>query len=503
MPTTGINHSKATKEAALAHARSRGAQKWSDVVELFDTFWLLGPKLNIRPEVPYGQWCDETATGTSWYWINHLNPGGLRITYAGEQSRTWQNGTQAALGMLHRLCLYIHGSVPEWFNYAEQYDPMPEKVAEAGYLGVAKKLSDLSGRWATNPKYAAQIVDHLNLAFPTGADVADRVTPPTTPAPSPDVPKSPYPAPPVQISLIPYANANRPKLEMPSPSYVTVHEVGNMSPGADEEMHRRFTHNGGGPSQVSFHFVVGPTQVIQLLPLDEAAWHASDGYYGTGNRDSIAIETIQIGDFNKTLWNLAWLINEINTNPNRFASNHRRSWDMSNDRIVQHNTWAPDKKNCPQFIRDRGLWPTLMQRVDIWEAQVTAPVAPQYARPVKYFWLEKDEAAKGLDREINDVPVHYLPLVYTAVQETPRRQATGTNRKIIGPPIKVGETFRADYVYRSGRETFVLTPHGTRVKAAHLLPKVQISSNQNISIRRTADAKGVLADHAHKTEDTE
>lgn len=177
----------------------------------------------------------------------------------------------------------------------------------------------------------------------------------------------PVSAPPVQISITPMG-PNRPALAMASPSYITVHEVGNQSPGADEEMHRRFVHNGGGPNQVSFHFVVGPTKVIQLLPLDEAAWHASDGYSGTGNRDSIAIETIQIGDFNRTLWHLAWLINEIATNPTRFFRNMERSWDMSINRIKQHYDWAPDKKNCPEFIRNRGLWPELMRRVDLWNA---------------------------------------------------------------------------------------------------------------------------------------
>lgn len=497
LPTTGRKaHPKATKEAAIAYIRAANPHNWTDVVELIDTFWLLGPKLNIRPEIPFGQFCDETDRGRSGYWKNNKNPGGLRITYPGEPSKTWASGTAGALGMLHRLCLYVHGEVPGWFEYAEVHDPLPEKVAEAGYLGVAKTVDGLSGRWATNPAYGAQIVAHLNEAFPGGEDVVPTATP--APAPQPASEQPAYPAPPVEINIIPFANANRPKLEMPSPSYVTVHEVGNLSPGADEDMHRLFTHNGGGTYQVSFHFVVGPTKVIQLLPLDEAAWHASDGYFGTGNRDSIAIETIQIGDFNKTLWNLAWLINEINTNPDRFYSNHRRSWDMSNERIVQHNTWAPDQKNCPQFIRDRGLWPTLMHRVDVWDGLTVVPpvVVSPYARPVTYPWLEKDEAAKGLDREIvnpnSTTTVYYLPMAYTAMQEIPRRQGTGHNKKVIGPPIPKGLTFRADYVFRSGRETWVLTPHGTRVKAAGLLPKVQITESGSISIRKTAEAAAEL-----------
>jgi N-acetylmuramoyl-L-alanine amidase len=187
----------------------------------------------------------------------------------------------------------------------------------------------------------------------------------------------PYNAPPVEIAITPYNNANRPKLYM-DPEYETVHEVGNTAPGANEDMHKLFVHNGGGPAQVSFHFVVGPTKAIQLIPLDEAAWHASDGYNGTGNRKSVAIETIQIGDFNKTLWHLAWLLNELEVNPGRFYANERRSdWKFSINRIKQHHDWAPDGKDCPEFIRDRGLWPTLMERVDAWHAAGQPEPAPE------------------------------------------------------------------------------------------------------------------------------
>lgn len=194
------------------------------------------------------------------------------------------------------------------------------------------------------------------------------------------VPTLPQP-PLVQISITPHG-VNRPALEMASPSWITVHEVGNTSPGADEEMHRRFVHNGGGPAAVSFHFVVGPTKVIQLLPIDEAAWHASDGYNGTGNRDSVAIETIQIGDFDKTLWHLSWLINELAVNPKRFNSNKPRNFDLSIDGIKQHYDWAPDKKNCPQFIRERGLWRLLMDRVDLWN-QLAQPIELPEEKPVE------------------------------------------------------------------------------------------------------------------------
>jgi hypothetical protein len=107
-----------------------------------------------------------------------------------------------------------------------------------------------------------------------------------------------------------------------------------------------------------------------------------------------------------------------------------------------------------------------------------------FAPPITYPWLVKEEADKGLDRKINDTDVYYFPSVYVVVNETPRNQHSGPDAPPIGPPIEVGTEFRADYVFRSRGVSWVLSPWGTRVKAADLLPKVQITTNGTISIRR-------------------
>ena len=108
-----------------------------------------------------------------------------------------------------------------------------------------------------------------------------------------------------------------------------------------------------------------------------------------------------------------------------------------------------------------------------------------YAPPVTYEWLAPEEAAQGIDREIGRTKVYYLSLVYTAVNQTPRLQTSGAGAPEIGPPIEPGVVFRADYVYRSRDVSWILTPAGTRVRAADLLPKVQISKSGTVSIRRT------------------
>lgn len=295
----------------------------------------------------------------------------------------------------------------------------------------------------------------------------------------------PVSAPPLEIAITP-PGANRPALEMPSPSWITVHEVGNQSPGADENMHRNFVHNGGGAGEVSFHFVVGPTKAIQLIPLDEAAWHASDGYTGTGNRDSVAIETIQIGDFDKTLWHLAWLINEIATNPDRFFHNKPRSWDMSIQQIAQHNHWAPDGKNCPEFIRNRGLWPTLMERVDLWHTNsvpgdTTTPPPPKYAKPNVPDWLIDDTLLKV--EMIDKTPTYPVSMVFTATKDTPRRQGGDPNLAEVGPVLKKGQRFRSTRVFRSRNKTWVLTKNGSRIAGDDLSPRVIVSVDGHVSVQ--------------------
>jgi hypothetical protein len=296
----------------------------------------------------------------------------------------------------------------------------------------------------------------------------------------------PVPAPPLIVAITP-KGSNRPELAMPSPSFITVHEVGNQSPGANEDMHMRFVHNGGGPGNVSFHFVVGPDKAIQLLPLDEAAWHASDGYYGDGNRDSIAIETIQIGDFNKTLWNLVWLINEIATNPDRFFHNKPRQWDLSVQRIVQHNHWAPDGKNCPEFIRNRGLWPELMKRVDLWHTDTSPefpgeqPEKPKYAVPNVPDFMVNDNLLRV--ERINKTNAYPVSLVFTAIRDTKRMQGAEPSTAEVGPPLKKGQRFLSTRAFRSRDKTWVLTKNGSRVAATDLTPIINISVDGHVSVQ--------------------
>ena len=181
---------------------------------------------------------------------------------------------------------------------------------------------------------------------------------------------------PYRMGIIPAGNTNRPGTAMNSggPRYITVHETGNTRAGANAEMHRVFVRDGGGPDNVSFHQVVDDKEAIQLLPFTEIAFHASDGCdnrtQDLGCFDSIAIETCvnSDGSWEKTLTNLVRLL----------AKDIRENPTLSADRIRQHNTWAADRKNCPQRLRESGRWDEIIDRTRRELGGTTPPVEEEW-----------------------------------------------------------------------------------------------------------------------------
>jgi N-acetylmuramoyl-L-alanine amidase len=149
------------------------------------------------------------------------------------------------------------------------------------------------------------------------------------------------------------------------PSYITIHEVGNQSPGADAEMHARFVANGGGSARVSFHAVVDDHEAIQIMPWNWVAYHAGDGS-GDGNYDSIGIETCQIGDFAATTRRLAILVAKLM---------HEFAIPLAN--VKQHHFWS--LKNCPEFLRSGTKGPTWAGQVAAIDVAYRALVAPPVA----------------------------------------------------------------------------------------------------------------------------
>ena len=141
----------------------------------------------------------------------------------------------------------------------------------------------------------------------------------------------------ISVDLIPLSSSNRPGTKI-QPTYVTVHNTDNSSPGANAAMHASYLKCADARQrEVSWHFTIDDTQCLQHLPTNEMGWHA-----GKGNPVSVAIEVCQHAEINqraaieRAALLAAVLMSELN---------------IPKGRLVTHKHWTG--KNCPDEILNR------------------------------------------------------------------------------------------------------------------------------------------------------
>jgi len=125
--------------------------------------------------------------------------------------------------------------------------------------------------------------------------------------------------------------------------YITVHQTGNTSKGANAAAHANLQSR-GNVRAAAWHWQVDDKEAVQSFTHDWQLWQSGDGR-GNGNLNSIAIEMCvnSDGNYAKALENLITLVQKIRADEGIPAS-----------RVVQHNHWSG--KNCPAQIRARGEW---------------------------------------------------------------------------------------------------------------------------------------------------
>lgn len=138
------------------------------------------------------------------------------------------------------------------------------------------------------------------------------------------------------------------------PKYITIHNTANTGVGADAENHAIYMQGSGKNSTASYHYVVDDKEIYRLLPDNEVAWHAGDGEYGTGNRQSLAIEICENVDGN--------LLKATN-NAVELTAYLMKLYNIPLSNVVQHNYWSG--KNCPNRIRkgEPYNWQTFLNKV--------------------------------------------------------------------------------------------------------------------------------------------
>lgn len=139
---------------------------------------------------------------------------------------------------------------------------------------------------------------------------------------------------------------------------ITIHDTGNPSATANAEAHANLLLGSWAnkPEPVSWHYCVDDHSIFRSIPEDEVSWHASDGTYGPGNNETISMETCVNagGDYDATMRHAADLCADIL---------RRRGITQAKAYLFQHYDFAPDKKNCPAYIRAKGLWPYFVAMV--------------------------------------------------------------------------------------------------------------------------------------------
>jgi len=137
----------------------------------------------------------------------------------------------------------------------------------------------------------------------------------------------------------------RPALSM-EPTSITIHNTGNPTSTAANE--RAWLTNPSNTRIASYHIAVDAKEAIEVLPLNEVAWHAGDGSKPTsGNRTSIGIEIcerdVSLGEYAQALTNAVDLVAKLL---------HERGWGV--DRLRRHYDWSG--KQCPRLMNIDGKW---------------------------------------------------------------------------------------------------------------------------------------------------
>jgi hypothetical protein len=133
------------------------------------------------------------------------------------------------------------------------------------------------------------------------------------------------------------------------------HETGNTNFGANAAMHLRYLQDGapdecGRPQRLGYHLTVDRHECIQMIPLNEVAWHGGDRG-GPCNMTGIACElTVEENNRYKV---------EARRNAEHVAAAVMTAMRLT--RLEQHHFCTG--KDCPHFIRAENYWPVFTRNV--------------------------------------------------------------------------------------------------------------------------------------------
>ena len=153
-----------------------------------------------------------------------------------------------------------------------------------------------------------------------------------------------------KTQIIPYSVLRRPGF-VTRPSSITIHNTANKTDGAGAQRHADLQSSTSNMRQSSWHFTVDDHEIIQSVPINEAAYHAGDGL-SIGNGDSIAIEICENadGNFDQAVHNAAKLV-----------ANLLRDLNLTVNDVKKHKDWSG--KECPRVMLDNNMWDAFIAEI--------------------------------------------------------------------------------------------------------------------------------------------
>lgn len=281
----------------------------------------LRPGVQLNPLAVVAIAFHETDEFTSDLWNDNLNPGGLEnATATGYQK--FANGIDAARAICVHVLMYTQGKAGNLGKY-RQLDTRAGAVTRAGYGKTVTTIADFRNKWATDSKWPEKVVARYNQI--RTADIEKEIDPPEYIED--------------RTRIVPTGRINTPNLRLDA-DHIVIHQTGNPGYGADAYMHNTFLWNGGGPENVSFHWAVDDSYVVQNVSTDMVTWQAGDGYYGPGNRKAESYELCinADGDYNATIHNAAHHVAK---------RLHARGWEPNAVRLRPARHYDFSGKWCP------------------------------------------------------------------------------------------------------------------------------------------------------------
>ena len=162
------------------------------------------------------------------------------------------------------------------------------------------------------------------------------------------------------------------------PEFIVVHNTYNDASARNEISYMISNNN-----KTSFHYAVDDKEVVQGIPEDRNAWHASDGGSGKGNRKGIAIEIC----YSKSGGDRFIAAEKLAA---KFIACKLKEKGWGIDKVKRHQDFA--NKDCPHRTNAMG-WDRFLQMV---RAELDKPVGTILYEVQAIGTLENKEKAEAL-----------------------------------------------------------------------------------------------------------